>query len=736
MGVVKGDRSIVRKNSAGSEMVNRRLNFIEGSNVTLTIASDPTDNEVDITIDSTGGGGGGNGTIAGSGVVNKFPFFATASTLSAATGVTYDPDNMRLGIGLDSPLHQFHLLPQTIGIPFVLGSAVSANGAVSWLGNDDNQFFGLFDAGNNRGYGISRYLPAPQGTIATSTIGGYYAGLGIGGGTNQGQGQPIFGVLAKDQSSNGPGSTAFTVYDTNRVADYHGFYNDSTGKMGLGITDSGILSERLNINGRIMMSFMTGVSNVSGFGKLYTKPDSELYWLKADGTEYAVTPPSAGGAGSVGGSGVLNKFTYWANASMLSSASGLSVDPTNGFVGVFDTPNERLTLGKGSRFAMGFATGLSSASGYGKLYYNPTDSLFHMITASGGDYAWDIGNGTVGGSGVANKISYWANASMLSTATGLTWDDTNRRLGINSPTPGFSFETAGADSAANGAVAAWALKNTAAGGGNWYFRTGATGTNTPAGGFSFSNDTNYWVMLDSAGKMGLGAFHNTPPEQLSIYGRTAWGLTTGASNASGYGKAYVKPDGNLYFLNPTGTEYALTPTNTNAAPTIGGVGLANKIAFFGNLSVLSGASALHYDATNGRLGIYTSTPTASLTNLSTTFLGGRTTAAQLDRGYLSTATSGATWSVDFSQGSIHKTVISAATVTVWLQNPFQGGEYTLITRQDATGGRNILWPATVIWAGGTTPTPSSSATIVDMYKMIYDATDGIYRAVPTLNFAK
>ncbi|GIV86554.1 MAG: hypothetical protein KatS3mg054_0583 [Chloroflexus sp.] len=44
----------VRKNSAAPVHTRPRLNFIEGSNITITIADDTTDNEVDITISATG----------------------------------------------------------------------------------------------------------------------------------------------------------------------------------------------------------------------------------------------------------------------------------------------------------------------------------------------------------------------------------------------------------------------------------------------------------------------------------------------------------------------------------------------------------------------------------------------------------------------------------------------------------------------------------------------------------
>lgn len=47
----------VRKNSAGSTFLRRRINLIEGSNVTLTVADDSGSEEVDVTIAASGGSG-------------------------------------------------------------------------------------------------------------------------------------------------------------------------------------------------------------------------------------------------------------------------------------------------------------------------------------------------------------------------------------------------------------------------------------------------------------------------------------------------------------------------------------------------------------------------------------------------------------------------------------------------------------------------------------------------------
>lgn len=57
MGVIKAQSTIVRKNSTGSDFQRRRVNLIEGSNVTLTVSDDSANNEIDVTIASSGGSG-------------------------------------------------------------------------------------------------------------------------------------------------------------------------------------------------------------------------------------------------------------------------------------------------------------------------------------------------------------------------------------------------------------------------------------------------------------------------------------------------------------------------------------------------------------------------------------------------------------------------------------------------------------------------------------------------------
>ncbi len=62
----RDDAITVRKNSAGSLYTRRIVNLIEGSNATLTVADDDTNDEIDVTIASASGNiiGGGTPTVA------------------------------------------------------------------------------------------------------------------------------------------------------------------------------------------------------------------------------------------------------------------------------------------------------------------------------------------------------------------------------------------------------------------------------------------------------------------------------------------------------------------------------------------------------------------------------------------------------------------------------------------------------------------------------------------------
>ena len=88
-------RVAVNKNSGATVGTRRRLNFIEGTNVTLTIADDSINEEVDVTINATGGGGSASWTITevdfGSAPVYDKEFTITDALVGAGSNVACLP---------------------------------------------------------------------------------------------------------------------------------------------------------------------------------------------------------------------------------------------------------------------------------------------------------------------------------------------------------------------------------------------------------------------------------------------------------------------------------------------------------------------------------------------------------------------------------------------------------------------------------------------------------------------
>jgi hypothetical protein len=81
-------RTAVRKNTGGANVGSRRrLNFIEGNNVTLTVADDATDEEIDVTIAAAGGGSGTVTSVALT-VPAEFSVSGSPVTTSGTLAVT------------------------------------------------------------------------------------------------------------------------------------------------------------------------------------------------------------------------------------------------------------------------------------------------------------------------------------------------------------------------------------------------------------------------------------------------------------------------------------------------------------------------------------------------------------------------------------------------------------------------------------------------------------------------
>jgi hypothetical protein len=200
----------------------------------------------------------------------------------------------------------------------------------------------------------------------------------------------------------------------------------------------------------------------------------------------AGTDLTGGGPVALGNTITLNLDTT--KVPQLASANTFTGNQTvngnlsaTGVVGIGNTtPAARLTVSGSETAVHGFGAAIklaNTASGGGNWYLR----------------AGATGTATpAGGFTIANDIAYW----MTITSGGL--------VGIGNTTPAARLTVSGSETAVHGFGTAIKLANTASGGGNWYLRAGATGTATPAGGFTIANDRAYWMSITSGGLVGIG----------------------------------------------------------------------------------------------------------------------------------------------------------------------------------------------------------------------------------------
>lgn len=75
--------------------------------------------------------------------------------------------------------------------------------------------------------------------------------------------------------------------------------------------------------------------------------------------------------------------------------------------------------------------------------------------------------------------------------------------------------------------------------------------------------------------------------------------------------------------------------------------------------------------------------------------------------------------INWDRGNVQSVTLTS-NPTLTFSNGEAGGEYKLILNQDATGGRTVTWPGSVLWTGGVAPTLSSSGSSTNLMSFIYD----------------
>ena len=80
------------------------------------------------------------------------------------------------------------------------------------------------------------------------------------------------------------------------------------------------------------------------------------------------------------------------------------------------------------------------------------------------------------------------------------------------------------------------------------------------------------------------------------------------------------------------------------------------------------------------------------------------------------ASSGTSYTIDLESGNVFEITLTG-NCTFSFSNPpatGKGGSFTLILKQDGTGGRTVTWPASVNWAGGSAPALTTTADAIDI----------------------
>ncbi len=216
--------------------------------------------------------------------------------------------------------------------------------------------------------------------------------------------------------------------------------------------------------------------------------------------------------------GTLFDFGSYANANALLGFAG-----NGAATGSFNTAAGKFALDANStgqdNVAVGYSallqnTAGTSNTGVGNLAGATADSS--AMTGSNNTFLGSNALASTGTLSNATAIGFTAEVAE-SNALVLGGTGTNAiDVGIGTTKPLARLTVSGAESTANGSGAGIQLTNTASGGMDYYFRVGATGTNTGAGNMSIANDDEYIMTFTPPGNIGI--LNQSPSYTLDVNG--------------------------------------------------------------------------------------------------------------------------------------------------------------------------------------------------------------------------
>jgi hypothetical protein len=134
-----------------------------------------------------------------------------------------------------------------------------------------------------------------------------------------------------------------------------------------------------------------------------------------------------------------------------------------------------------------------------------------------------------------------------------------------------------------------------------------------------------------------------------------------------------------------------------------------------NIKTVGGQSLLGSGDIAVGTGDVTLTGTQTLTNK--TIEAGTFTNGYVEETF--SGNSGTSLTIDLLNGTL-QIITLTGNVSFTFPAVTAGRSFTMLLRQDGTGGRTVTWPASVKWPGGIAPTITSTANKTDKYVFVAD----------------
>lgn len=672
--------------------------------------------------------------VSGSGTATQVAFWggisgSTSTALTSSTGLTWDNVNGRLGVNISNPTANLH----------VRGGDVSGTSSSLILQSTTTIWLDVRNDG--------RFLFTPNATIEPSSSAGLlrfkgngtrYYDFGMSESVSIASGTHSFLVNTKGCNPTS-GSLVFNAYL------YQGTINQTGGASGT--------TRGLYVNPTLTSAFdwrSIEWSNNSGYG-LYGAGTANNYL--GGNTSIGVVSPSA----RLHVVGLGNTSTSTSFLVQNSSSNNMFSVLDNGNIGI-NTNNPQQTLHIEGTMRLTGSTGDSTTI----MGRNASGDVSAISIGSGLSLSGNIlsstggggGSGTVTGSGTATQVAFWSGATgttsnTLTSSTGLTWDNTNRRLGVGITSPIATLHVDGTV-----AVGVTSL----GGGARMRVAQGISTVDFLVENSIYFPGKDLLMWSTTASGDSGNAYTFADINTGTLYKQIKCSSVRISSSASGSLGSLITSLGNAYFSNST----SIGTTVSSARLHVVGSGITTGTTL---LLQNSGSTNTFAVLDNGQIGVNTATPnTSSIFQIDSTTLGflpprmsttqktGIASPAQglvvydttmqalsayngsnwatVGGGEQMFTITGSTATINFNAGNIADITLATSTTLTLTGGTF--GTFIIKLTQDATGGRVVSWPSNVRWSGGIPPSLTTTGGKVDVISLIFDGTN--YYGTYALNF--